>query len=289
MPFSYQTFAFESLLTSAKMTQMMTNDLALKASLVGSNGAADGIYAFTNSGHTHNGSDSALTAIPQSGLDTSLGTVDISGDDNSFSNGHVTLPGGQYGFYPRFKTSTTGGEGMTKAMFVNSLSSSYAFTSYAYLEIDGKGAGAGTITFEARQRYMNASPPYMIGDTQWGHFIFLLREVASGKVISAYEAPDPPWAYNGYGEKDSLERIESVPHPFLDYYNQALPEGLEIVLVDVREMNIKKWQKELDKERKGILNDLDKVKPGKLKKHSTYGIPEIPGFTDKVKIRVKKT
>ena len=45
--------------------------------------------------------------------------------------------------------------------------------------------------------YIQASPPYDIGDGECCTFIFLLIENGTGKVLAGYHAPDPVWANNG--------------------------------------------------------------------------------------------
>ncbi len=42
--------------------------------------------------------------------------------------------------------------------------------------------------------YIQKSPPYKLGDK--GLFLFL-RKFGKGKVVSTYQAEDPPWTYNG--------------------------------------------------------------------------------------------
>ena len=52
----------------------------------------------------------------------------------------------------------------------------------------------GTIT--ARQRFVQASPPYNLGNGDIPLFVFV--EVASdGSILGTCVSTDPPWAYNG--------------------------------------------------------------------------------------------
>jgi len=74
----------------------------------------------------------------------------------------LTLPGGQYGFYPQTRETVSG-----------------ANTTTSY-----------------QQRYVTSSPPYDLGDGVVGGFIFVMVNPA-GEVISSYVADVPPWAYNG--------------------------------------------------------------------------------------------
>jgi len=230
--------------------------------------------------HTHDGVNSAPivpdpSSIGQGELKTTTGTVSTS----STSPANFTLPGGTYGFYPQvgnnvvapYKTTATIATDMVNAGYVTNivLNTSAGGTSYA------------------KQRYIQASPPYKIGDTNWGHFLFLLREISTGKIISSYEAEDPPWAYNGkvWLPKDHTDRISEVPHPFADYTDKdPSADGLEIVLVNLNAVNTKKWREDNWTVGKGILEDLSSVIAGKgIKKiFADYSIPQIPRFTDKV-------
>lgn len=270
MPYSLQAFAFESLLTADKMTQMMDNDEQLQASIIGSGG----LFTYNNSGHTHDDTDSPVILtlgnnfVSQAILKTTTGEVSTGGTAN------LTLPGGSYGFYPQVRKD---GAGTFSSTIADALSGT-SFITNIYIDTTG--------TARAQQRYVQASPPYKIGNVYWGHFIFVLREKVSEKVLASYEAEDPPWAYNGSGIKDSSERISSVPHPFADYTNTDLPSTQEILLLDLRNSNTKLWKEDLIKDGKSILEDLDRMSITNVKTFSTFGIPsDIHGFTDKIVIR----
>jgi hypothetical protein len=189
------------------------------------------------------------------------GTVSTSGLNGSA----LTLPGGNYGFAPLYKTSS-GSDPVVVQYPYETASTDY--TAVIHMRAPGFGAAVYAI-----QYYIQASPPYKIGSHVWGDFIFLLRKISSKEIVSAYEAEDPPWAYNGPPEnpKDSIARIQAVPHPFIDYKDRNPEEdGLEIVLVDTR--NIK-------------AEDLSNKNPnGQIVPGQELGLPETIGFTDTVKI-----
>ena len=147
----------------------------------------------------------------------------------------------------------------------------------------------GTYTLYAQQRYIQASPPYKIGDKVWGHFLFLLRRISDGFVVGAYEAEDPPWAYNGavYLPKDDPGRLAEGPHPFADYYQKdPAIDGLEIVMVDLTMRDVKKAKLDNAKAGKGLLEDIPSLIAGKgtQKAHTDYLLPNIPRFSEQVKI-----
>lgn len=215
----------------------------------------------------------ANSGVGQSELKTAMGAVTAA--STGINN---TLPGGQYGFYPQ--TKLTGGAGEAQICNYDEATSPYATRIYMF--------AAGGAVLYAQQRYLQASPPYKIGRKEWGHFLYMLVN-AQGDIVSSYEAEDPPWAYNGpeHNGKDSVERIQAVPHPFSDYFDKdpAL-DGLEIVLVDLRGHDIKKWKSDSAKQEKGILENLGHInKKGKIITPQEVGVVDIKGFTDRVKIR----
>jgi hypothetical protein len=221
----------DSPLTETLFTKIKDNFDSLEASQV-TNGDS----------HNHDGGDGAV--IPQGGLKTASGSVDL----NAVGPISFTLPGGAYGFYPQLRCSHS-----------------------------------------IRPVNIQASPPYKIGGKEWNHFLYALVN-STGDIIAAYEAEDPPYAYNGPPQhgKDSIERIASVPHPFADYWQKdPADDGLEIVLFDLREKDTKKWRGDMAKQGKVILEDLagNVNSAGILQPHQSLGLPNIPGFTDKVKIR----
>ncbi len=73
---------------------------------------------------------------------------------------NITLPGGAYGFYPQVKYTVAG-----------------------YIH-------------NARQYYIQSSPPYDLGNGEVPLFVFA-HIARSGQVESLYVASDPPWANNG--------------------------------------------------------------------------------------------
>ena len=216
---------------------------------------------------------SASNPVPQAGLETAQGSVSTAG-----ANVNLTLPGGEYGFYPQLNDN---GVGPISAEIGVSFSGTGYVTNITLSSVSG--------SVSAQHRYIQASPPYMIGSKKWGHFLYLLRRISDGVVVSSYEAEDPCWAYNGLNHlpKDHADRISAVPHPFADYWGKdPAVDGLEIVLVDLSTTNTKKWIGDNRKVGKGILEDVGTVltSKGTNKAHSDYSIPVIPNFTDKVKI-----
>lgn len=229
--------------------------------------------------HDHAGGDGAL--IPQLGLKQGAGEVFISVPGTSSAETPL-LPGGRFGFVPAVKSASVGSSTFN-GLYVGTLTTDYLAPNCLF-----SNSSAGSIAMYASQTYIQASPPYKLGNEQWNHFLYLLVN-AQGDVIASYEAEDPPYAYNGptHNSKDSIERIQAVPHPFMNYWNKDPGiDGLEIVLVDLRDRDIKKWKKDNEKQGKGILEDLGNIdRKGKIITPQELGIQNIQGFTDRVKIR----
>lgn len=147
--------------------------------------------------------------IDRSVIKTAVGTVSTTAPSSV-----LTLPGGDYGFYPRLRVSST-------------IGSVFAAMGYGSVDVDDDDNDGNPDPFEqananglgtsnrstivlgsdrhlssdpriyARQRYVQSSPPYNLGDGDIPLFVFVQIERGSGRVVSTYVAPDPPWAYNG--------------------------------------------------------------------------------------------
>ena len=128
----------------------------------------------------------ASGSVAQAKLKTSSGSVSVYG-----TSGNLTLPGGEYGFYPQVKVSGGTGTAYTGVNFTNT-----SYVTNIYLE-----AAAGEYTY-AQQRYVTSS-----GEVFW---VFLMREKTTKQLVSAYQAPDHPCFGNG---GDPL----LVQHPFPEY------------------------------------------------------------------------
>lgn len=251
--------------------------------------------------HNHSGGDGATigtdgvnqnsianNSVGQNELRTTLpGAV-----STTLVHAQLTLPGGSYGFYPQISMSVTSSAYHLASLLSprdadGNLHSDAGFTSYTSILTLG---AAGGITMYAKQRYISASPPYKVGARTWGHFLYLLVN-STGDVLSSYEAEDPPYAYNGpdHNAKDSIDRIHAVPHPFVDYWERdPATDGLEIILVDLRDTDMPAWRADILPQGKGIIEDLGGInKKGKIITPASLGMPNIPGHSNIVKVRAR--
>lgn len=203
------TFASGSLLTSTKMTQLDGNFDALAAGDTGAPQIARGALKTTTGSVSHNPSDQGA---------------------NYGSN--VTLPGGSYAFYPQVKTSPSS---MNAGIYIIY---DYGNTSYATkIFLFQSGANGGSVY--AQSRYIQASPPYEIE-----HFIYLLAD-ENGKIISGWEAPDPPWYGQGINGKAT---IEDFPSPFLTVKNDQ-----KVILVNSTVSLLEELKQKKKQYKKGYL------------------------------------
>jgi hypothetical protein len=242
--------------------------------------------------HDHDGANSAPVAsvaagaISTSELKTATGsgsTTSVSGEDQSF------IPS-QYGFMPLFYSSSASRRG--DWMIYDTDRVAWKLGTSQGLTIRFRVSEVGYTAYWI-QRYVQASPPHSIAEHEWQHFLFLLRKIADGEIISAWEAPDPPWAYLApWTGKNSPQQIAVAPHPFARYRERdPSADGLEICLVDPREMSWEAlgWTSEqLHAAKKlSILEDLSgKINPPLGKEGCVdLKMADVPGFTDRVVIR----
>lgn len=144
----------------------------------------------------------SAASVDQATLKTTMSSV------NTQASEHLTLPGGEYGFYPQTKVSTAI---QSVTAQIASAGTHTSYTTLIYLSTSG---GA---TAYAQQRYVTASGR--------DHWVFLLYDKVKNQIISGWEAPDHP-SYGQGGDESE------IPHPFANYWNKPLPPNLEIILLD---------------------------------------------------------
>ena len=139
----------------------------------------------------------ADASVTQAKLKTSSGEVSTT----STTEANLTLPGGEYGFYPQLYGY------LYSAGFCAQPSGFGSYTTNIVLT-----AMTGYTAF-ARQRYVTSS-----GEVHW---VFILRDKTTKDTIAMYQAPDHPCF--GNGGKPLL-----VPHPFGSYD----PDKHEIIVIN---------------------------------------------------------
>jgi hypothetical protein len=127
----------------------------------------------------------APSSVGQTRIRSTTGDVSVGGGGIA----NLMLAGGEYGFYPQvaFLGGPVASIGATIAV---NYGSGYA----AIIHLDASASGVNTAG--ARQRYIQASPPYDLGDGSVPLFVFAAIDSA-GNVRMTYSAEDPPWANNG--------------------------------------------------------------------------------------------
>jgi len=146
------------------------------------------------------------SAVTQGKLKSTTGEV----SHNSGTLTNKTLPGGEYGFYPRLKVDA--GSSM-EAQIAGTFSTTSYVTNIALDRVGGSGS------VYAQQRYIQASPPYDLGDGEIPLFIFLNIDTNTREILESYIAPEAPWHHNGptiirpdgYQDGIPYRRVRRIP------------------------------------------------------------------------------
>jgi hypothetical protein len=150
--------------------------------------SASGHRLQTNALEQSGGSEAVTQACIRA---ANVGQTELKTNIGNVSSGIATntaLPGGLYGFYPQVKHSSSGGPNVY-------LQAAAATAPTSYSTNVGWNTPSGTQY--AQQRYVQASPPYDLGNGEIPLFVFALIDNATGEVMATYIAEDPPWANNG--------------------------------------------------------------------------------------------
>jgi len=134
--------------------------------------------------------------IAQGDLKTTTQNVTLTTAISSTFN--YVSTGGQYVLYTDAKSpSWTGPYGTLPIAFVVKHEQYvYNYTTYT----SGFRITTSTpssYTYYARQRYIQASPPYDLGDGEMFGFIYLVIDNVTGEIIMSSTSPDPSWMHNG--------------------------------------------------------------------------------------------
>lgn len=134
-------------------------------------------------------------AVGRAQLKTAVGTVSYSLFAGPSSFVYITNPGGNYAFEAG-ASYTNGGDPANTAKLVAETNPANGSTVIYHLKCSIDYLSAGTVILTGSVLYITASRPYNLGDGDIPLFIF--AEInPSGKVVSAYCAPEAPWHYNG--------------------------------------------------------------------------------------------
>lgn len=168
----------DSPITTGLMTKIRDNNVAMKDGTGIDNDAILNRHLATNS---VNQDSIAAGAVHQGELDTS--TASGSTSITKQATGTVALTGGTYSWW------TAGADGDTMWFGAGN-------TAAGTIGLYNNAGGIGSSSFYRDERYINASPPYDLGDGEIPLFIFAMIEPNS-KIKSIEVAPDPTWAYHG--------------------------------------------------------------------------------------------
>ena len=170
----------------------------------GSDQGADTIQGFSGvfdgANRVYSAGNLPVATIAQGALKTAQSSVSTTTDKTL-----LTLPGGEYGFYPQVRSSITGSELVTATIggvidTVTPSVSLFTRTEWGTTFLTRIALGTqGTGSVLAQQRHVSASPPYepyRIGDVV-PIFVFIVIDKTTKTVLSTYVSEDAPWINNG--------------------------------------------------------------------------------------------
>jgi hypothetical protein len=142
----------------------------------------------------------AAGAVSQAKMPTAQGSITIALGNNILSDWAI-LPGGSYGFYPEVRVSTNNASAYI-CFEASELDPPFDFifdyfSSTTYATTIGAGTSNQIRNFNAQQRYVQASPPYDLGDGLCHRFTFCQINKTTGAIEGVWTAPDAPWHNNG--------------------------------------------------------------------------------------------
>ncbi len=201
MTWTGQSFSEGQVLTAVNLNNLQ-NDITAQAN--GDSGAPKNALASMASNSVDR-SQIVSSAVTQSKLSTAMSEV----SDATAGPTDIALPGGEYGFYPQVKSAAS-----SSHQFI--IADDFSGTSYVTNIAIDRQTGSGTGS--AQHRYIQASPPYDLGDGQIPLFIFLLLD-NNGKIVATYVAPEAPWHLNGvtdiraerYADGKSYRMVKDLP------------------------------------------------------------------------------
>ena len=161
-------------------------DDAIKSAMLESTGGSEAVTSDVIRAAAVDQTAIGALAVGQGELKTTTGTVSTSTVEN------LTLPGGSYGFYPQVRGSLSSSDGNFQ-IFLSSAAGALTTSYVTRISINATNDGP----VYAQQRYIQASPPYDLGNGTIPLFIFALIDNITGAVLAVYVAEDPPWANNG--------------------------------------------------------------------------------------------
>ena len=180
----------DSPITTSLMTALRDNPIAI------ADGSA-GAPAVQTAALEQTGGIEAVTqaCVRASAIGTTELKTGTSSNSTSATLLDFTMAGGQYAFLLQCRTSNGS---FPAASYGSALSGSNSVftTSTSAITNMRIGATAGGTCF-VNWRYVNASPPYDMGDGDIPLFMFALVDNTTGDVIALSVADDPVWVHNG--------------------------------------------------------------------------------------------
>lgn len=197
----------DSPITTGLMTKMRDNPIAITE---GSTGApkiqkaamdTDSVGATQIEANAVGNSELASAAVKQGNLSTSTAENSLTVTNALYNVLHFVATGGSYinGWETRVSNTANverlrvmPGEDSDGSTLVNTITASYQALWSMLVQTNSTASRTGY----ARHTYTTASPPYVIGETDYPYFAYLSFD-SEDNLVATSLACDPPWAYNG--------------------------------------------------------------------------------------------
>jgi hypothetical protein len=225
------TLPFSSTGAATRIAWMSVNELPLASSVDQSN---DRLLIHSNSIGTNvsvRPSIMLTAAIGQSQmLPAAVGQAELkttTGDMTTTATSSLqTGPGGEYGFWPTIAESSNADSNLVAPVSPVDAAGVVVGAILGVSLLNRFHIGiTNSVTATVRQRYVQASPPYDLGDGEVPLFVFMLINKTTGKPEHIWLAPDPPWANNGPTSIRADVMINGVPHKLVKTTVMPLDEA----------------------------------------------------------------
>lgn len=221
MTWTGQTFSVGQILTAAQLNNLQA-DITAQAN--GDSGAPTNQTASYASGSVDQAAIGA-SAVGQGELKRAT----ASGSTSVISAGTtVSLTGGSYSWWT--------GSAQTSADYIV-----FGNDNVGLGGIGLKVIGSGSVTFYRDEGYIQASPPYDLGDGEIQQFIFLMIDNNTNEIINIEVGKDPTWAYHGPTNIVPDKTTNGVKYKKLLTYNgktfdelKGTPEYIGVIKGDIQ-------------------------------------------------------
>lgn len=158
------------------------------------------------------------SAVGQSELKSTTASQSVSVAASGYNE--IALTGSSYTMGWSASSSNSGAHPDFMTLVANN---DNAYTS----KIAARNGGKGSVNLLVYSRYVQASPPYNLGDGDIPLFVYAKIEKSTGAIVATSVAQDPHWAYNG-GVLLVPDRVDGITRKKYKNVPQFVSEGFDI-------------------------------------------------------------